>query len=196
MAGRALRFDTGRPCLNLIATVGARLSPNPIERLDSADRLRERLVGTRLLPPNSPVVVPDSWLPLFYDLRTVVHRIVHAVTWGQPISEKDVTALNRYLEQPHPKLHLMLESTTTVRLLVDSASTSSGFLAQLAADTAYLVSGEQRRQLRECAASNCGVIYLDFEHGRERLWCSKEICGNRERTARHRQRVRNGVIAR
>jgi predicted RNA-binding Zn ribbon-like protein len=194
--GHTLRFDTGRPCLDLIATVGARRSASPIERLDSADRLREWLVGTRLLPADSAITVEESWLPLFHELRTVVHRLVHAVTWDEPIPERDVSALNRYLEQPHPKLRLMIDSATTVRLLVDSATTSSGFLARLASDTAYLVSGEQRDRLRECAASNCAVIYLDLEHGRERLWCSKEICGNRERTARHRQRLRNGHHAR
>ncbi|NED91980.1 CGNR zinc finger domain-containing protein, partial [Streptomyces sp. SID11233] len=42
--------------------------------------------------------------------------------------------------------------------------------------------------LRRCEGDNCRRIYLDTSRGRRRRWCSSEVCGNRERVARHRRR--------
>ncbi|MCI4143321.1 CGNR zinc finger domain-containing protein [Streptomyces sp. MMS20-AI2-20] len=32
-------------------------------------------------------------------------------------------------------------------------------------------------------------MYVDTSRGRRRRWCSSEVCGNRERVARHRRRT-------
>ncbi|MDG4860597.1 CGNR zinc finger domain-containing protein, partial [Streptomyces sp. T-3] len=44
-------------------------------------------------------------------------------------------------------------------------------------------------RIRQCEGDNCPIIYLDTSRGRRRRWCSSEICGNRERVARHRRRA-------
>ncbi len=46
-----------------------------------------------------------------------------------------------------------------------------------------------RAALRQCEGDNCPIVYLDTSRGRRRRWCSSEICGNRERVARHRRRT-------
>ncbi|MCT9144281.1 CGNR zinc finger domain-containing protein, partial [Streptomyces violarus] len=43
--------------------------------------------------------------------------------------------------------------------------------------------------LRQCEGDNCPIVYLDTSRGRRRRWCSSEVCGNRERVARHRRRA-------
>ncbi|MCB5182345.1 CGNR zinc finger domain-containing protein [Streptomyces antimicrobicus] len=43
--------------------------------------------------------------------------------------------------------------------------------------------------LRCCEGDGCTRVYLDTSRGHRRRWCSSELCGNRERVARHRRRI-------
>ncbi|WP_238696745.1 ABATE domain-containing protein, partial [Streptomyces sp. E5N298] len=66
-----LRFDTGRICLDLIATT------HPAERLDSLDALRAWITGSGLVPPGTPLAHADpSWLTAFRELRGETARLV------------------------------------------------------------------------------------------------------------------------
>ncbi|PWS52238.1 hypothetical protein DLE01_06550, partial [Streptomyces sp. FT05W] len=47
-----------------------------------------------------------------------------------------------------------------------------------------------RAALRRCQGDACRRLYLDTSRGMRRRWCSSEVCGNRERVARHRRRVK------
>ncbi|NEC82035.1 hypothetical protein G3I38_23000, partial [Streptomyces sp. SID7958] len=59
-----LRFDTGRVCLDLLATT------HPAERLDSLPVLRAWITGSGLVPPGTALVHADaSWPPAFRELR-------------------------------------------------------------------------------------------------------------------------------
>lgn len=48
--------------------------------------------------------------------------------------------------------------------------------------------------LRRCEGDNCRRLYLDTSRGRRRRWCSSEVCGNRERVARHRRRAAGATV--
>ena len=60
-------------------------------------------------------------------------------------------------------------------------------LANVAVEAAQLLAGDDAGSLRACYAPGC-VLYFVRSHPR-REWCSIS-CGNRERAARHYQRVR------
>jgi predicted RNA-binding Zn ribbon-like protein len=63
-------------------------------------------------------------------------------------------------------------------------------LAAVARDAVDLLTDPvARAALRQCAGDNCPIVYLDTSRGRRRRWCSSEVCGNRERVARHRRRA-------
>ncbi|MCX3064293.1 ABATE domain-containing protein, partial [Streptomyces beihaiensis] len=66
-----LRYDSGRVCLDLVATA------HPHERLTSPDLLRAWLVGAGLVPrATAPPVCAPSWLAAFRVLRGHVSRSV------------------------------------------------------------------------------------------------------------------------
>ncbi|MDX3069560.1 CGNR zinc finger domain-containing protein, partial [Streptomyces sp. ND04-05B] len=66
----------------------------------------------------------------------------------------------------------------------------ASLLALIARDTVELLTDPAARAaLRRCAGDNCPIVYVDTSRGRRRRWCSSEICGNRERVARHRRRA-------
>ncbi len=68
-ASYELRFDAGRVCLDLVATVGGRLGDEPVERLDGPGRLGQWLLGAGLLPPGVRLDAVDAgWLARFHAL--------------------------------------------------------------------------------------------------------------------------------
>jgi predicted RNA-binding Zn ribbon-like protein len=67
---------------------------------------------------------------------------------------------------------------------------ADSLLAAVARDAVDLFTDPvARSQLRRCEGENCSLVYLDTSRGRRRRWCSSEVCGNRERVARHRRRT-------
>ena len=47
-----------------------------------------------------------------------------------------------------------------------------------------LLASEDAARLGACQAEGCGWLFVDESPNRSRLWCSSEVCGNRERARR------------
>jgi predicted RNA-binding Zn ribbon-like protein len=43
-----------------------------------------------------------------------------------------------------------------------------------------------RKRIRKCESSDCGVYFVDTSKGHRRQWCSMKNCGNREKQRRWR----------
>ncbi|MET9496386.1 ABATE domain-containing protein [Streptomyces sp. NPDC006552] len=179
-----LRFDSGRLCLDLVATA------HPGERLTSTDRLCAWLVGAGLVP--DPAALPactGAWLAAFRELRGLVGQSVRGELAGRPAP----AALDRVnlLARAAPPAPRAVRATdgALVRALHEEPGCPA-LLAAVARDTVELLTDPAvRGGLRQCAGDNCPIIYLDTSRGRRRRWCSSEVCGNRERVARHRRRA-------
>ncbi len=189
-ASPELRFDTGRLCLDLIATVGSRLSDAPVERLHSPDRLKQWLVGTGLVPSSQPLAIDDSWLKRFHRLRTLLHRIVHAYLHSEPITSRDIDRLNQFARPapPVPQAHLLGDNHQGLRRVLNDPVTVEALLAAVARDAIELLSGSTAALLHECEGPTCDLVFIDTSRGHRRRWCASTICGNRERVIRHRQK--------
>ncbi|MBT2413381.1 ABATE domain-containing protein [Streptomyces sp. ISL-12] len=180
------RFDTGRPCLDLLATA------HPGERLDSVDTLRAWITGSGLVPPGTLLDHADhAWLTGFRDLRAHTARLVRdRLTPGAHPHARALAAVNDLARAapPAPRA-LPTEGGDLVRELT-APPECAALLGALARDAVELLTDPAARAcLRQCEGDNCPVVYLDTSRGRRRRWCSSEICGNRERVARHRRRA-------
>jgi predicted RNA-binding Zn ribbon-like protein len=59
-----------------------------------------------------------------------------------------------------------------------------------------LLSSDQTGRIRECEGSNgCGWLFLDTSKNGRRRWCDMQVCGNRAKAQRHRQRVKERTRA-
>ncbi|SFF63109.1 Conserved protein containing a Zn-ribbon-like motif, possibly RNA-binding [Actinacidiphila alni] len=185
-----LRFDTGRLCLDLVATRAGRPEE---ERLHSPERLAEWLYGSGLVPRGPAAgprpAVDEGWLAGFRALRAAVFRVVTAEVAGERPAAADVAELNATaLAAPPAPRAVADEGGTLVRALA-APPEPAGLLAAVARDAVALLTDPlARTQLRRCEGESCSLVYLDTSRGRRRRWCSSEICGNRERVARHRRR--------
>lgn len=179
-----LRFDSGRLCLDLVATA------HPDERLTSTDRLCAWLVGAQLVPdPAALTACTPAWLAAFRELRVHIGQLVRGELAGRPASAalERVNLLAR-AAPPAPRA-VRTADGALVRALHDAPGCPA-LLAAVARDAVDLLTDPAVRGcLRQCEGDNCPIIYLDTSRGRRRRWCSSEVCGNRERVARHRRRA-------
>lgn len=65
-------------------------------------------------------------------------------------------------------------------------------LGPIALAAARLVTRVDPSRLRACASAPCGMWFVDTSKGGRRRWCSMARCGNREKAANHRSKVRAG----
>ncbi|MEU3289168.1 CGNR zinc finger domain-containing protein [Streptomyces longwoodensis] len=185
------RFDAGRPCLDLLATA------HPVERLHSLPPLCAWITASGLVPQGTLLPSADlSWVTAFRELRGCIRQLVHACLapdHGAPAAPALSPALARLNDlaraaTPAPRA-VRGEDGTLVRRL-DAAPDCAALLAVVARDAVELLTDPvARAALRQCAGDNCPLVYVDTSRGRRRRWCSSEVCGNRERVARHRRRT-------
>ena len=180
------RFDSGRLCLDLLATT------HPEERLDSAEPLRAWITGSGLVPAGTPLAAADSsWIVGFRELRGHIGQLVR--TESSRDSRPFDVALARVNElartaPPVPRA-VRGPGGALVRAL-DGSPACAALLAAIARDAVELLTDPVARAgIRQCEGDNCPIVYLDTSRGRRRRWCSSEVCGNRERVARHRRRA-------
>ncbi|WP_406216629.1 CGNR zinc finger domain-containing protein [Streptomyces canus] len=178
-----LRFDAGRISLDLLATT------HPEERLDSTEVLCAWIVGSGLVPDGTDLTHADpSWLVGFRELRGRIGQLVRgAPGHGYDLALAHVNDVAR-AAPPAPRA-VRGEDGALVREL-DGPPGCAALLGAIARDAVGLLTDPvARAAIRECEGDNCPIVYLDTSRGRRRRWCSSEVCGNRERVARHRRRA-------
>jgi predicted RNA-binding Zn ribbon-like protein len=61
---------------------------------------------------------------------------------------------------------------------------------RLATDAVDLLTQIPLARVKQCDDADCGWLFLDNSHRRNRRWCSSADCGNRDRARRHYERSR------
>ncbi|MGP4045526.1 CGNR zinc finger domain-containing protein [Streptomyces sp. 2A115] len=181
-----LRFDSGRICLDLLATT------HPEERLDSVEPLRAWIVGSGLVPAGTSLAAADSsWLVGFRELRGHIGQLV-----GREPSRDSrpfdiaLTRVNELARPAPPVPRAEWDAGGSLVRALDGPPACAALIAAIARDAVELLTDPvARADLRQCEGDNCPIVYLDTSRGRRRRWCSSEVCGNRERVARHRRRA-------
>lgn len=179
-----LRFDAGRPCLDLVATA------HPVERIGDVRRLRAWLAGAGLVPQGTPLPGADvTWLAAFRELRGHIAQLVRAELAGRP-ADAALARVNALAAAAPPAPLAVRHADGTLTRALHGSPGRTALLAAVARDAVELLTDPVARSLlRQCAGDNCAIVYLDTSRGRRRRWCSSEVCGNRERVARHRRRA-------
>jgi len=176
------RFETGRPCLDLVLTVGERWRRS-FERLRSPEDLSRWLVQSGLAAGPLRVNPPD--LADARELREAVFRVARAAVDGRPAPPADVRTVNGWARRPDlaPRLERLGGGVRR-----DGGATVGAALATLARDAVDLFGGPLAGRVRECAAVDCSGLFLDTSRARRRRWCSMATCGNREKVTAYRRR--------
>ncbi|MEU9145167.1 ABATE domain-containing protein [Streptomyces sp. NPDC048349] len=186
-----MRFDSGRVCLDLVATYA------PQEGIPDGEELRLWLAGAGLVPDRTPLArVGPDWAAAFRSLRADVHTLVRAELDGASPSPETARALarvNALAAGPPPGLCAVRDQEGHLVRQLCGGVECGALLAAVARDAVELLTDPgELALLRACEGEGCTRVYLDTSRGHRRRWCSSELCGNRERVARHRRRVLAG----
>jgi predicted RNA-binding Zn ribbon-like protein len=171
-------WKSGRLCLDFVATVGERWRRS-FERLLEPEDLARWMVGTGMLREPSPV--SSRQLAAGRVLREAINRLARP---GVEPRLGDREELNRWAA----RAPLAPQLTAGGELAWAATRPVEATLATIARDAVDLLSGPLAGRIRECAAPDCALLFVDASRPGRRQWCSTQACGNRIRTKAYRQR--------
>ena len=176
-SGAEFSFDAGALCLELLTTGGAR-DYGWYEALRSPDDLAAWLASCRL---RIDVRVADDDVPAARQLRSAIWGAALAKVSGRPLPRPAVAMINELAAVTPPTPLLAGEHRRWA-----IAATGAQALSAIARDAIDLFGGPYAARVRECAAANCALVFVDLSRPGRRRWCSMERCGNRaKQRARH-----------
>ena len=187
-------WSGGHPALDFVNTLDGRPLPEPVERLASYAELARfaELAGVitpaqakrlRKLSGSGPArVTKDA-----RKLREQLFEVLAAAHRGKKLPTGPLRGLTAAINKAH-----------AARVLAGSNGPgiiSYGWASPHAVDVplhacalaiADLLTGQDRKRIRKCGASDCDVYFIDRSKGHRRHWCSMRNCGNREKQRRWR----------
>jgi predicted RNA-binding Zn ribbon-like protein len=181
--GQRYSFDPGGFSLELLLTGG----PGGHEILwmpaDLAAWLPDsRLAAVAPLPPESLRIKPAE-LRAIKEFRDTLWSVATALTRGTSPTADEFEVLNdSAVPGPRPRIEPL-----TGRRAWAVPVTGAQILGAAAREAIDLVTGDLRDRIRECAAPDCRLIFVDASG--HRRWCSTERCGAK---ADARRQVRPG----
>jgi len=202
--GISFRFDAGAVCLDFAHT-GGEGRYAVFETLHEPADLGEWLAQ----PPLAAVLtVPATTQELAAAkvLRQAIWDAAHAQAARRPLPTEAVTAINQAAATPPLTPELTRSSAAVAPLAPRLASSSSAApplasgtagvslatgwavpvrapqaLSTLAREMIELLSGPLSGRIRECASSDCPLVFVDTSRPGARRWCAMERCGNRHK---------------
>jgi len=185
---RSMEFRLGdrRPCIALVATLGDRGMPEPLERIPDPETLARWCVEGGFLPLSPRISVAE--LASARLLREAIYRAACAVRQAhKPLSE-DVATINIWATRG-----TLVPVLTSDGRSADwkSERTLSPVLATIARDAIDMLTGTPAARIKLCADSTCRGLFVDESRPGKRRWCSMNFCGNRAKSRtfarRHRE---------
>ncbi len=188
----------GRLCMDFANTVSWR-SSHHIERLKTYKDLVAWSRQARLLtddqaraltrkasrrPGESARIVQEA-----VALREAIYRIFAGFAASSPPLPADLFVLNGALAKTLVRRRVVpvTRGFAWDWMHAEALDYMLGAVAESAAD---LLTSSELRDVRLCAADNCGWIFVDTTRNHSRRWCAMDVCGNRAKVRRFYRRTK------
>ncbi|MDQ6660902.1 MAG: CGNR zinc finger domain-containing protein [Chloroflexota bacterium] len=122
-------------------------------------------------------------------LRFLMQRMVQTFLQEKVPSEKDIAALNTYLDAAPSRKHLVREDEHYHLQQVPLNNDWQWVMGEVAASFATLLAHHDTSRIKQCENPNCRWVYYDESWNQSRRWC-EEPCANLMRVRRFRARSR------
>jgi predicted RNA-binding Zn ribbon-like protein len=122
--------------------------------------------------------------------REALYRIFSAVAGGRSPPAADLEALNAILSDAFASLRIVATGSGFTWAWSGLEDALDRVLWPMALSVAKLLTSSALKAVRECAAPNCGWLFLDTTRNRSRRWCDMKVCGNRAKARRHYKRTK------
>jgi predicted RNA-binding Zn ribbon-like protein len=191
--GQDWTFDPGALWLEFLLTGGPG-TPSRAEMLQLPRDLGIWLTGSRLALSAGRLVTSPSDLAEARRLRDALWRLARAWVLGLAGDPVDVAMVNQTASTPC--LAPRIEPDGAAGWALPAAASQA--LSTIARDAVTLRTGPFAARIRECAADDCSLVFVDTSRPGARRWCSMQRCGNRAkiRALRRRSPGATGGVAR
>ncbi|MFE4367388.1 CGNR zinc finger domain-containing protein [Streptomyces sp. NPDC056835] len=183
--GRPFRFDPGTLCLELLMTGGPGIYARH-EVLHDPAALVEWVRRSRLAPGLERVLslrqedVRDA-----RTVRDALLRLALDRARGGELAAADLAVINAAAAEPPLVPRIASDGTRAWA----PGATGPGLLSTVARDAVDLFTGPFATRVRECAAHDCYLLFVDTSRPGHRRWCTMERCGTRNKVRAHRART-------
>ena len=181
--GARYTFDAGSLYPEFLLAGG----PGEFARFDTLHRpadLAHWAANSRLGLDPSAVTVRARELAAARTLRDALWRITWRVIAGEAVQDADRAIVNAAAARA--PLAPQLAADGAVQWL--TPCTGTAVLAAVARDAVEILAGPRAGRIRECAAHDCHLVFLDTSRPGSRRWCAMERCGNRQKVKDIRRR--------
>jgi predicted RNA-binding Zn ribbon-like protein len=182
VATTGYRFDVASPvphlCLDFANKLGNRLTGHAVERLNSYSDLVAWEHEKGILSPQEAEQLPQeavrrpveaaSTLARTLVLREAIYRIFSAVAGERSPETADMITLNIALARALAVLHIVATEHSFAWAWSREGEGLDRVLCPLILSTVNLLTSRELRAVRECAAPNCGWLFLDTTRNRSR----------------------------
>lgn len=181
--GTRFVFDAGALCLEFLTTGGPGASSHD-ETLRTPDDLAEWCAASRLRLAPGDVHISRNEFRAARWLRDALSRLARAVAHGRPPHPRDVDEVNQAAQLPPLVPQIAADGKHSSHLPGDAFQV----LSSVARDAVELFTGPLAARVRECAAPDCSLVFVDTSRPGRRRWCAMERCGNRHKVRALRAR--------
>jgi len=188
-ARAATQFFGGRMCLDFANTMDWRTSDEPQELIPdyaallSWSKARRTLAAKTVAKLQAQAALAADAAAAVMDearaLRAHIWKAAEALCRGDLVH---LAPLNRMLEAAPAQPRLVREGAGYVHNL--PGAVLEEVLWPVLWSLTALLSSDDAGRLGCCQGQGCGWFFVDESPNRTRVWCSSEICGNRERAKR------------
>jgi predicted RNA-binding Zn ribbon-like protein len=190
----------GRDCLDFANTVAWRGGEQANERLGSYGDLVEWAHATGILDSaavrrlrrasRAAPAAADAVLHNARALRMAIYEVFAARADGRDAEPGATMMLNRFLGQALGRLRLRVDGDGCSWMFTDEGDDLDRMLWPVVWSAASLLTSDDLRLVRRCAADRCGWLFVDHSRNRSRRWCTMKSCGNSAKARRHYARTR------
>jgi predicted RNA-binding Zn ribbon-like protein len=144
----------------------------------------QKMIRHWKLAAAAPQPVP---LQQIVELRSLLRLLSEKLTAGKSLNEKDLGALNVYLNVPAHVQLIQRQNGVRAELVPDEPGWP-WILSRFAASFAETLSLGRLERLKFCPNEGCKWLFFDQTKGNTRIWCNDRTCGNRDRVRRAREK--------
>lgn len=123
-------------------------------------------------------------------LREAIYRIFSRIASGRQPAGRDLDSLNAVISRMMARMRVVPEKGGFGWKWMVEENSLDPLLWPIAKSAADLLTSDRLRSVRECAAEDCGWLFLDKSANQKRRWCDMKVCGNRAKARRHYERSR------
>ncbi|MCO5175804.1 MAG: CGNR zinc finger domain-containing protein [Thermomicrobiales bacterium] len=199
----AFDYTSGALALDFVNTLSGRYDEEPRDQIRSYDELLSFARGvdcidaadTGALAQMAMRAADDAaraWQDALH-VREVLFSIFASVAAGHTPRQSDLSKIGPSMVRAAEQRRLQVLDGQVV-LGWEPVGDVPAFLERplwpIVQDAVDLLIHGQLDRVRECAADDCGWLFIDATRNRSRRWCSMQTCGNRAKVSNFRARKR------